>query len=426
MPQAIVAPRNAGAPGFRRWLRFGGGWCRGRDPEPDRANALLATRKAIGQPSCDLINTDTHSFDPPKLLPPSTPDIEIVLINPQRLKPHPRNPFLYGEREDISELVEQIQVSGWIRPLLVTPKHVIISGHRRWRAALELGLEQVRVEVRKFANQTAQLEALLLENAARPKTREQLVREANAWKEVVAAKAKRRQKAGVRLDDEELVKIFAEGSRGNTRDLVAAKVGLGSGMTYAKAAKVVNQIDRAISEDDLETASAWRKILNTQSISAAYQLLLLPAKKREDILELIAIGEAETTKEAQFILEAASSDDERIFVAGDLAIINIDKVDVMSAKETQWNGCWGVIEDVLPGGIVTLNLGNQTLRLCQRDLELIAESPEDFQDAVSRVLRLRDCPLSEVEVAIIDVLQRQLKFSNRDLSYLEQIEQFYC
>ena len=355
----------------------------------------------------------------------STPDIEIVPIDPKRLKPHPRNPFLYGEDEDIWELVEQIQVSGWIRPLLVTPKHIIISGHRRWRAALELGLEQVRVEVRKFPNQTAQLEALLLENAARPKTREQLVREANAWKEVVAAKAKRRQKAGVRLDDEELMKIFSEGSRGNTRDIVASKVGLGSGMTYAKAAKVVKQIDRAVSEDDLEIASAWRKILNTQSISAAYQLLLLPVKKREDILELIANGEAETTKEAQFILEAANSDDDRIFVAGDLAIINIEKPNLMSAKETQWNGCWGVIEEVLPGRIVTLNLGKETLRLCQRDLELIEESTEEFQEAVKRVLQLRECPLAEVEVAMLDVLQRQLELGDRHLFYLEHIEQFY-
>ena len=359
------------------------------------------------------------------MLPSSTPDIEIVLINPKRLKPHPRNPFLYGEEEDISELVEQIQVSGWIRPLLVTPKHVIISGHRRWRAALELGLEQVRVEVRKFPNQTAQLEALLLENAARPKTREQLVREANAWKEVVAAKAKRRQKAGVRLDDEDLLKIFSEGSRGNTRDIVASKVGLGSGMTYAKAAKIVKQIDRAISEDDLEIASAWRKILNNQSISAAYQLLSCPQKERLAILELIASGEAETTKEAQFILEAANSDDDRIFVAGDLAILNIEKANLISVKETQWNGCWGVIEEVLPGGIVSLDFGKETLRFCQRDVELIEESTEEFIDLVNRVLQLRECPLSEVEVAILNVLQKQLEFSDRDLSYLEQIEQFY-
>jgi len=52
------------------------------------------------------------------------------------LVPHPCNASIYGEDEDVSSLVESIRISGWIKPLVVTPSYTIISGHRRWQAAL--------------------------------------------------------------------------------------------------------------------------------------------------------------------------------------------------------------------------------------------------------------------------------------------------
>jgi ParB family chromosome partitioning protein len=63
--------------------------------------------------------------------------------------------------------------SEWVKPIVVNPRNVIISGHRRWKAALELGLETVLVEVREFPDEMAELKALLLENANRFKTTEQ-------------------------------------------------------------------------------------------------------------------------------------------------------------------------------------------------------------------------------------------------------------
>jgi ParB/RepB/Spo0J family partition protein len=129
-----------------------------------------------------------------------SPDTSPIRVDPQTLKPHPRYRKIYGEDEDISQLVESIRTSGWWRPLLVTPKRTIVSGHRRWRAALELGLDWVPVEVRAFPHRMAELETLLVENSSRFKTREQKVREANSWKEIEADKAKRRQTAGVQID----------------------------------------------------------------------------------------------------------------------------------------------------------------------------------------------------------------------------------
>ncbi|MGH2413377.1 MAG: ParB N-terminal domain-containing protein, partial [Microcystaceae cyanobacterium] len=42
---------------------------------------------------------------------------------------------MYGQDEDVSDLVELIERSQWVKPLVVTPAGTIISGHRRWKAA---------------------------------------------------------------------------------------------------------------------------------------------------------------------------------------------------------------------------------------------------------------------------------------------------
>jgi len=85
-------------------------------------------------------------------------------VAPHSLLPHPRNARIYGEDEDVFQLVESIRNSGWIKPLVITPARIVISGHRRRMAALVLDLDTVPVEVREFESATAELEALLLEN----------------------------------------------------------------------------------------------------------------------------------------------------------------------------------------------------------------------------------------------------------------------
>ena len=197
-------------------------------------------------------------------------------VSPSSLKPHQWNSSIYGDTEDVSDLVALICESGWLKPLVVTPTGTIISGHRRWKAALELGLESVQVVVREFPNETASLEALLLENAARIKTTEQKVREANAWKNVEATKAKFRI---ITTQNNHAGKAAMENfpqlvtAKGTTRDAIAHRVGLGSGRTYSKAAKVVEAIDFETSSGNLETAQALRQVLNKKSVDAAAKLL---------------------------------------------------------------------------------------------------------------------------------------------------------
>lgn len=111
-------------------------------------------------------------------------------INIKSLHPHPLNASIYGSDEDYLELAELILRSGWVKPSAITKNNVIISGHRRYQAAIKLGWETVPVEVREFENELAELEALLLENASRFKTTEQKVREALMWRSLEESKAK--------------------------------------------------------------------------------------------------------------------------------------------------------------------------------------------------------------------------------------------
>lgn len=336
-----------------------------------------------------------------------------LTINPKLLKSHPRYLKIYG-RMNIDALVEQIQLSNWINPLLITPKHVIISGHRRWQAALQLQWNLIPVEIRTFPNRLAELEALLSENLARPKSCEQKVREANSWKEIESVRAKERQESGIKIEDED---------KGTTRDLVAAKVGLGSGVTYAKAAKVVAQMDWETKAGNEEWADAWRSILNSVSIQAAYSLLQLPRSRQKPILDLIASGAARTPKEAALILAADNtSNDPRLFVPGDLAQVNIDPNLAFSTSDLRWNGYWGKIESTGNRGFIELNMGSERVQFFSRDLILIDEPSEELKQIAERVLQLRTLELDEIEIAMLDVLQQRLEFTSRQWLHLEYLE----
>ena len=224
------------------------------------------------------------------------------LVSLEELKPHPRNACIYGDYESVFELVDLISRSGWVKPLVVTPTNTIISGHRRWKAALVLGWESVPVEVREFSDSLAELEALLLENASRVKTTEQKVREAEAWKDIESHKARIRQisLAGTRPNSNpDLMENFPQGQLGTTRDRIASRVGLGSGRTYSKAAKVIAVVDEEIQKGNVASAQILRKALNEQSVDAAHMLLKKSPQERSCIANLIASGEAKSTFQAR-------------------------------------------------------------------------------------------------------------------------------
>ena len=98
-------------------------------------------------------------------------------IGLDQLKPHPRNEEIYGCTESIADLVELIQLKGYVQPLTVKTDGTIVSGHRRWRALAALGWESVPVIVRHFQTEDYELFVLVAENRHRHQSPVQRIRE---------------------------------------------------------------------------------------------------------------------------------------------------------------------------------------------------------------------------------------------------------
>ena len=74
---------------------------------------------------------------------------ETITIN--KLHPFSNHPFHIRHDLEFSELVDSISESGIITPIIVRPKvgvgYEVISGHRRWEACKELGIESIPARV---------------------------------------------------------------------------------------------------------------------------------------------------------------------------------------------------------------------------------------------------------------------------------------
>lgn len=218
----------------------------------------------------------------------------MIELSPHDLYPHPRESSIYGDNQDATDLAAKIKESGWIAPLVVslrTGRYVIISGHRRWLAVLELQLPRVPVEVQEFTTEEEELEALLLHNLYRDKTTTQKVREGTAWREIETGRAKLRQLASQNNNTAKAVQVdLPEQGNGQTRDFVSAKVGM-KPRTYDKARKVVEQADALKETGASEQAETWLGILDTQSVDAAHKLLDIPSEQRTRVLDLVGEGQ---------------------------------------------------------------------------------------------------------------------------------------
>ncbi|MGF1490700.1 MAG: ParB N-terminal domain-containing protein, partial [Prochloraceae cyanobacterium] len=271
----------------------------------------LGTGKNIGKVEIYIDRLGNFWYDPKDLEIIEKPSPKIAKekftvgfydVDPKQLKPHPANPKIYGENEDISDLLLLISVSGLEERLVVNTKGEIVSGNRRKRAALKLELPTVPIEVRAFESIEKEIEFLLNKNASRTKTVYQKVREGQQWQAVEGKLAKDRMKTAQK--DRSGRKNFSYAAeKGKTSDIIGGRVGLGSGVTYTKAVKVVEEIDHLFTNGQTEIAEAYKKILNRPSVDGAYKLLSQSRSYRENILELFAENQSLSMKDAKKLLK---------------------------------------------------------------------------------------------------------------------------
>jgi N6-adenosine-specific RNA methylase IME4/ParB-like chromosome segregation protein Spo0J len=162
-----------------------------------------------------------------------------MLYETTMLKPHPVNRKLYGAETISQDFIDSIKENGILEPLVIKRDGTIISGHRRWLTAKALNMESVPVRVLEFDNELDEREAIIIFNKQREKTFSQKMAEAEELEAIERERARKRQVASLKKGEERPVReTLPEREAGRTRDKVAQAVGIGSGRSYDKAAKV--------------------------------------------------------------------------------------------------------------------------------------------------------------------------------------------
>lgn len=93
------------------------------------------------------------------------------LINVKELKPHPKNEYFFDNMtgQKWNEFLESVKTSGIIEPIVVTQDKntgelIIISGHQRTRACIELGIEEIMCDIRVYNNEVDMMKDLIETN----------------------------------------------------------------------------------------------------------------------------------------------------------------------------------------------------------------------------------------------------------------------
>lgn len=89
------------------------------------------------------------------------------LIDPHKLTPNPANAIFDALPADVyAALKADIAQRGLLNPILATSDFTVIAGHHRLRASLELGLEQVPVDIQDVDSEEAE-DRLIADNVLR-------------------------------------------------------------------------------------------------------------------------------------------------------------------------------------------------------------------------------------------------------------------
>ena len=163
---------------------------------------------------------------------------------------------------NIQELADDIKENGLINPPVITPDtYELITGERRIRAMKLLGYEQIEVRPMAVKDAEHQLNLEISENEARKDfSKAERIDYARRLERIESLKAEKRMKTGKVPPME----IFPQGT---TRDIVASKLGIGSGRQYEKEKYIVENQKSLTPEDfadwdegTLSTNKAFKRI----------------------------------------------------------------------------------------------------------------------------------------------------------------------
>lgn len=129
----------------------------------------MSAKRGLGRGFDTLIPTDLldEAFDPTAGQDNKVSELRSIRLS--EISPDPDQPRRVFEAEPLAELAESIREHGVVQPIIVTASqdgYTIVAGERRYRAALDVGLERIPALVRTLSNQH-KLELSLIENLQR-------------------------------------------------------------------------------------------------------------------------------------------------------------------------------------------------------------------------------------------------------------------
>jgi hypothetical protein len=241
-------------------------------------------------------------------------------INPANLAVHPELLRIYGGNEKRLDLQSDIECNGIIVPLVASTRTAIItivSGACRNACAKALGMDSIPVVCYEFPSLEAEKHFILSANRDRPKTKYQQLLEGKEWELLEKEAAALRRREGLKqrwenkdsdeLDNHEYypqtlladyrsatIVALQSNQKQRTTDKVGSRIGM-SGKTYERAKPIIYKCEKLRQLGKELEAAALETYLGSGSIHAASNLLKSP--NCDEVLSLVATGEAKTVKE---------------------------------------------------------------------------------------------------------------------------------
>jgi len=153
---------------------------------------------------------------------------DIINIKVEKLKPHPVNEKIYiSDAEREKEILTSIKENGILEPLTVQKEgegYIILSGVRRFRCAVLLGLKTVPCIVTETSNPVI---TIIEHNRYRQKTPIEIYNEAKALEDALKPIAEQHSLA--QLNQNRVVKFDDSEKLGDVRSIIADKLNVSTG-----------------------------------------------------------------------------------------------------------------------------------------------------------------------------------------------------
>ena len=187
---------------------------------------------------------------------------------------------------DIKELAEDIKVNGLINPPVVNKNYELLAGERRLRACKSLGWKQIEIHMMDTRDAEHELEIEISENEVRKEfSRAERIDYAKRLERIERAKAEERRGATLKQNATDVENFPQREDPGKTRDIVAAKMGIGSGKQYEKE-KFVADNREALPPADF---ADWDE--GKLSTNKAFQKVKAALAEKEERIKELEAGE---------------------------------------------------------------------------------------------------------------------------------------